>query len=55
VLQWRSQETNVKLRALAKQLIRELSSLAPPSAAVQAQFDHLLLTVQERISGESGR
>ena len=55
VLQWRSQETNVKLRALAKQLVRELSSLAPPSAAVQAQFDHLLLTVQERISGESGR
>jgi hypothetical protein len=55
VLQWRSQETNVKLRTLAKQLIRELSGLAPPSAAVQAQFDHLLLTVQERISGESGR
>jgi hypothetical protein len=55
VLQWRSQETNVKLRTLAKLIIGELSSLAPPSAAVQAQFDHLLLTIHERITDESRR
>ena len=42
VLQWRSQETNVKLRTLAKRLIRELSGMAPLSAAVQSQFDHLV-------------
>lgn len=52
VLQWRSQETNVKLRALAKQLLDELANLPAPSTAVQSQFDHLLLTVHERISPE---
>jgi hypothetical protein len=54
VLQWRSQETNVKLRALAKQLLVEVSTLMSPTAAVQSQFDHVLLTVHERIQPESG-
>jgi ANTAR domain/PAS fold len=53
VLQWRSQETNVKLRALAKLLIHEVSNMPPMSAAVQSQFDHLLLTIHERIPPES--
>jgi hypothetical protein len=52
VLRWRSQETNTKLRALANQLIAEIATLPPPSAEVQSAFDHLLLTVQERIEGE---
>jgi len=52
VLRWRSQETNTKLRALAKQLIVEIATLPPPSAEVQSAFDHLLLTVHERIPGE---
>jgi PAS domain S-box-containing protein len=52
VLQWRSQETNVKLRALARQLLDELATLPAPAATVQSQFDHLLLTVHERISPE---
>jgi ANTAR domain/PAS fold len=55
VLQWRSQETNVKLRSLAKQLLAEVATLIPPTAAVQNQFDHLLLTVHERIEPESGK
>ena len=55
VLQWRSQETNIKLRALAKQLVDEVVDLPPPSAAVQSQLDHILLTVHERIPAESGR
>lgn len=55
VLQWRSQETNVKLRTLAKQLIHEAGSLPAMSAAVQSQFDHLLLTIHERIPAEDGR
>jgi ANTAR domain/PAS fold len=54
VLQWRSQETNVKLRALAKQVLAEVSTLMPPTAAVQSQFDHVLLTVHERIPPEAG-
>jgi len=55
VLQWRSQETNVKLRALAKQLVHDVSALAPMSAAFQSQFDHVLLTVHERVPAEPGR
>ncbi|MGB6207647.1 PAS and ANTAR domain-containing protein [Mycobacterium sp.] len=52
VLRWRSQETNTKLRALAKQLLDEIATLPPPSAEVQSAFDHLLLTVHERIPDE---
>ncbi len=52
VLRWRSQETNTKLRALAKQLVDEIATLPPPSADVQSTFDHLLLTVHQRIPGE---
>jgi hypothetical protein len=52
VLRWRSQETNTKLRALAKQLIDEIATLPPPSADVQSAFDHVLLSVHERIPGE---
>ncbi|SPM29148.1 putative regulatory protein, partial [Mycobacterium terramassiliense] len=52
VLQWRSQETNVKLRSLAKQLLNEVTTLMAPAPAAQNQFDHLLLTVHERIPDE---
>jgi hypothetical protein len=52
LLRWRSQETNTKLRLLAKQLIDEIITLPPPSAEVQSAFDHLLLTVHQRIPGE---
>lgn len=48
VLQWRSQETNTKLRALATQVVEELTAL-PPAATLQSQFDHLLLTAHERV------
>jgi hypothetical protein len=53
VLRWRSQETNTKLRSLAKQIITEISTQPPPSDDIQATFDHLLLTVHQRIPGES--
>ncbi|MCV7236136.1 PAS and ANTAR domain-containing protein [Mycobacterium branderi] len=53
VLRWRSQETNTKLRALAKQLLDEVRTLPPPSANVQSEFDHLLLTVHDRIRPDS--
>lgn len=55
VLQWRSQETNTKLRELAKQILDEVTSLDNPSTVAQSQFDHLLLTVHERIPAESER
>jgi hypothetical protein len=52
VLRWRSQETNTKLRALAKQVIDEIAALPPPSPDVQSTFDHVLLTLHHRIPGE---
>jgi ANTAR domain len=53
VLRWRSQETNTKLRSLAKQLITEISTQPAASEDPQATFDHLLLTVHQRIPSES--
>jgi len=55
VLQWRSQETNIKLRALAAQLVADVQGLSAVPAATQSKFDHLLLTVHERVSGEPAR
>ncbi|MFI5780434.1 PAS and ANTAR domain-containing protein [Nocardia sp. NPDC051570] len=52
ILRWRSQETNVKLRTLAARLMAELHTLPPAPPAVQSRFDHLLLTVHERIPEE---
>ncbi|MEV6136274.1 PAS and ANTAR domain-containing protein [Nocardia sp. NPDC051990] len=53
VLQWRSQETNVKLRALAAALITELDTLPMGPPAIRSRFDHLLLTVHERARVEN--
>jgi PAS domain S-box-containing protein len=55
VLQWRSQETNTKLRSLARQLLYDIADLPASSLAIQSQFDHLLLTAHERIPPELGR
>ncbi|WP_460724050.1 PAS and ANTAR domain-containing protein [Nocardia heshunensis] len=49
VLRWRSQETNTKLRALAGQLVAELETISFTSPAAQNRFDHVLLTVHERV------
>ena len=49
MLQWRSQETNTKLRALATQIVAELDTIRHRPDALRRQFDHLLLTVHERV------
>ncbi|WP_373864870.1 PAS and ANTAR domain-containing protein [Nocardia xishanensis] len=49
VLSWRSQETNVKLRSLAAQLIAEMSAVTQAAVGVRTEFDHLLLTAHERV------
>ncbi|MEV0688554.1 PAS and ANTAR domain-containing protein [Nocardia sp. NPDC050378] len=49
VLVWRSQETNIKLRDIAAQIIADLDQVPAPPPATIAAFDHLLLTVEERI------
>ncbi len=45
VLQWRSQETNVKLRTLAQRLVTEIPAIGGGPASQRARFDHLLLTM----------
>lgn len=52
VLQWRSQETNTKLRSLAAQLISEIGELPPAPSSTQSRFDHLLLTIHARIPAQ---
>ncbi len=52
VLRWRSQQTNTKLRALAGQLLTELKSLKTESTSLRTQFDHLMLTVHERVPAD---
>lgn len=53
LLQWRSQENNTKLRALATQLVSELDALTSATSALRKEFDHLIMTVHERVSGDS--
>ncbi|MFI5779802.1 PAS and ANTAR domain-containing protein [Nocardia sp. NPDC051570] len=49
VLRWRSQYTNVKLRDLAVQLVRDARHLEPNRAGLRIRFDHILLTLHERV------
>ncbi|AYF79560.1 ANTAR domain-containing protein [Nocardia yunnanensis] len=53
ILVWRSQETNTKLRTLAGQLMSEVAASAYVDSISRSQFDHLLLTVHERIAEQS--
>lgn len=49
VLSWRSQETNIKLRALATQLVADIGTLVHTTTSMRTEFDHLLLTAHERV------
>ncbi|MGV9666717.1 PAS and ANTAR domain-containing protein [Nocardia niigatensis] len=49
LLVWRSQETNTKVRALAEQLLCELPNVPPAEPGTVSAFDHILLTMHERI------
>jgi limonene-1,2-epoxide hydrolase len=53
LLKWRSQETNVKLRTLAEQLLADFRTTlrADKTVPSQATFDQLLLSAHERITG----
>ncbi|WP_194815496.1 PAS and ANTAR domain-containing protein [Nocardia sp. XZ_19_385] len=53
VLSWRSQETNVKLRALADQLVADIGAMVHSPVHMRTEFDHLLLTAHERIQAGS--
>ncbi|WP_137874273.1 PAS and ANTAR domain-containing protein [Rhodococcus sp. Q] len=49
VLTWRSQASNVKIRLLAQQLVAEFTEAVNAPSGLRSVFDHLLLTVHERI------
>ncbi|USC14077.1 PAS and ANTAR domain-containing protein [Rhodococcus sp. 11-3] len=49
ILAWRSQESNVKLRTLAEQLVRDVTTGLDAPATLRTAFDHLLMTAHERI------
>jgi hypothetical protein len=51
LLQWRSQQTNTKLRALAAQIVDELETIEYAPNTLRQQFDHILLTAHERARG----
>ena len=49
-LKWRSQETNVKLRTIAEQLLTDIRELDYDDRVPPRQtFDRLLMTVHERV------
>jgi hypothetical protein len=47
VLKWRSQQTNVKLRVIAEQVVEQLVA-QPPGAEVRSHIDRVLLASHER-------
>jgi hypothetical protein len=50
LLRWRSQDTNVKLRILAEQLLTDFAGLADEDAMPpRGAFDRLLLTAHQRV------
>ncbi|WP_330181376.1 PAS and ANTAR domain-containing protein [Nocardia sp. NBC_01503] len=49
VLTWRSQETNTKIRTLSQQLVAEAVDMGGAAVELRTRFDHLLLTVHERV------
>jgi hypothetical protein len=54
LLKWLSQEANVKLRLLAEQISEDFCG-AGLALNSQSEFDHLLLTAQQRIRRSNGR
>jgi hypothetical protein len=55
ILVWRSQETNVKLRTLARQIIDDFTGEIEMPAPVRERADHLLLTAHRRLNSRFRR
>jgi hypothetical protein len=54
LLKWRSQESNVKLRLLAQQIVEDFRTVPDNSMWSRSAFDHALLTADERIASDGG-
>jgi PAS domain S-box-containing protein len=55
VLKWRSQETNIKLRALAEQLQDDFRGMRQAETLPRSAFDRLLLTAHQRVRARAAR
>jgi hypothetical protein len=51
LLKWRSQESNVKLRRLAEQIVADFCALHDKAIGSRSAFDHALLTADDRAAG----
>lgn len=51
ILKWRSQDANIKLRALAEQLVADIHTIKHDDGSPLSRptFDQLLLTAHERV------
>ncbi|MGE2734595.1 PAS and ANTAR domain-containing protein [Mycolicibacterium vaccae] len=49
LLQWRSQQTNTKLRLLAARLVGEFPTVGADLGSLRRALDHLLLTAHQRV------
>lgn len=52
LLKWRSQESNIKLRRLAQQLVEDFRDVRDKAIGSQSAFDHVLLTGDVRVVGD---
>ena len=52
LLKWRSQESNVKLRRLARQIVEDFCALGDNAIGSRSAFDHMLLTAEVRAAGD---
>jgi len=55
ILKWRSQDANIKLRALAEQLVADVLKRDEGSPALRPMFDKLLLTAHERVKARGAQ
>jgi PAS domain S-box-containing protein len=53
ILVWRSQETNIKLRKLATQLIDDFTTELQVPGGIRERADHLLLTAHQRLRAQA--
>jgi ANTAR domain/PAS fold len=54
LLKWRSQESNVKLRRLAQQIVEDFCAVRDKAIGSRSAFDHVLLTADVRVVDDGG-
>jgi aryl carrier-like protein len=54
LLKWRSQDSNVKLRRLAEQIVEDFCAVGDKAIGSRSAYDHVLLTADERAIDDGG-